>query len=151
MSRELLRLARAAVHSCVRTHFVSRSCALNRAVCLCPQALPSLPTGKKKLQIHPMGLIIILLSFGAWVVALGGVGASQQTCSSKGAFPVLRRIEAFCHHPQSSRCLRTNSGREARSPSPPPVLRRERAVCRLIVANCGLCPAASQVSPPALP
>lgn len=31
-----------------------------------------------------MGLIIILLSFGAWVVALGGVGASQQTCSSKG-------------------------------------------------------------------
>ena len=33
-------------------------------------------------QIHPAGLLIILLSFGAWVIALGGVGGAQQNCAS---------------------------------------------------------------------
>jgi hypothetical protein len=37
---------------------------------------------KKRLQIHPAGLLIILLGFGAWVVALGGVGSATSNCAS---------------------------------------------------------------------
>lgn len=52
------------------------------------QALPGLTTNqKKRLQIHPAGLLIILLSFGAWVVALGGVGGSTQSCVSLAPTP----------------------------------------------------------------
>ena len=51
--------------------------------CCRPQALPGLSAGqKKRLQIHPAGLLIILLSFGAWVVALGGVGSATSNCAS---------------------------------------------------------------------
>jgi hypothetical protein len=39
---------------------------------------------KKRLQIHPAGLLITLLSFGAWVVALGGVGGATQNCVNGG-------------------------------------------------------------------
>jgi hypothetical protein len=48
------------------------------------QALPGLNASgqKKRLQIHPAGLLIILLGFGAWVVALGGVGSATSNCAS---------------------------------------------------------------------
>lgn len=35
---------------------------------------------RKRLQIHPAGLIIILLALASWVVALGGVGVSSNNC-----------------------------------------------------------------------
>jgi hypothetical protein len=47
--------------------------------------MPLLSAGqKKRLQIHPAGLLITLLSFGAWVVALGGVGGATQNCVNGG-------------------------------------------------------------------
>jgi hypothetical protein len=49
------------------------------------QALPQMSAAqKKRLQIHPAGLLITLLSFGAWVVALGGVGGATQNCVNGG-------------------------------------------------------------------
>jgi len=46
-----------------------------------PARLQAVAAGaKKKLQIHPAGLLIILLSLAAWVVALGGIGSSTNQC-----------------------------------------------------------------------
>jgi hypothetical protein len=35
----------------------------------------------KRLQIHPLGILIIVLSAASWLIALGGVSSSQQLCS----------------------------------------------------------------------
>jgi hypothetical protein len=56
-----------------------------RAALRLAQALPQRSAAqKKRLQIHPAGLLITLLSFGAWVVALGGVGGATQNCVNGG-------------------------------------------------------------------
>ena len=35
----------------------------------------------KRLQIHPVGILIIVLSAAVWLIALGGVSSSQQNCA----------------------------------------------------------------------
>jgi len=51
---------------------------------------------KKRLQIHPAGLLITLLSFGAWVVALGGVGGATQNCVNGGISSGTTGVSVQC-------------------------------------------------------
>lgn len=44
---------------------------------------------KKRLQIHPAGLLIILLALASWVVALGGVGAASNACVNSSSTTIL--------------------------------------------------------------
>jgi hypothetical protein len=44
---------------------------------------------KKRLQIHPVGLLIILLALASWVVALGGVGAASAACVNSASTTIL--------------------------------------------------------------
>ena len=86
-------------------------------------ALPSLPT-KKKLQIHPAGLLIILLSFGAWVIALGGVGGSQQNCAAgaRAAASAGSLAPAWAaHSPHTHISGLTKNGTRRGAPAPPSV------------------------------